>query len=93
MALLGRFAYNLTEQDWLFVLVFVDDLHLAAGGQNRWLAIWKFLVALEMSPFLIRNLEAVFRWIMLVIGWAVLVLSWGFQRRELTYQVCGGPTG
>jgi hypothetical protein len=53
MALLGRFAYNLTEQDWLFVLVFVDDLHLAAGGQNRWLAIWRFLVALEMAgvPF------------------------------------------
>ena len=48
MALLGRFAYNLSEQDWLFVLVFVDDLHLAAGGQNRWLTIWRFLVALEM---------------------------------------------
>ena len=48
MALLGRFAYNLSEQDWLFVLVFVDDLHLAAGGRNRWLAIWRFLVALEM---------------------------------------------
>ena len=53
MALLGRFAYNLTEQDWLFVLVFVDDLHLAASGQSRWLAIWRFLVALEMAgiPF------------------------------------------
>ena len=48
MALLGRFAYNLSEQDWLFVLVFVDDLHLAAGGQDRWLTIWRFLVALEM---------------------------------------------
>ena len=53
MGLLGRFAFNLTEQDWLFVLVFVDDLHLAAGGQNRWLSIWRFIVALELvgMPF------------------------------------------
>lgn len=46
--LLGRFALNLTELDRLFVLVFVDDLHLGSGGQNRWLSIWRFIVALEL---------------------------------------------
>ena len=53
MGLLGRHALNLSRNDWVFVLTFVDDLHIAAGGTNRWLAIWRFIVALELveAPF------------------------------------------
>lgn len=48
MGLIGRFGLNILGNDWVFVLIFVDDLHLAAGGSNRWLSIWTFLVAMEM---------------------------------------------
>ena len=53
MGLLGRHALYLSGKDWLFVLTFVDDLHIAAGGKNRWRTIWRFLVAMEMAgtPF------------------------------------------
>jgi len=53
MGLLGRHALNLSRNDWVFVLTFVDDLHIAAAGTNRWLAIWRFIVALELvgAPF------------------------------------------
>lgn len=38
---------------WVWALVFVDDLQIAAGGSNRWLTIWRFLVYLIMAgvPF------------------------------------------
>ena len=53
MGLLGRHAINLLGGAWFFVLVFVDDLHLASGGTQRWRQIWRFIVALEMvgTPF------------------------------------------
>lgn len=53
MGLLGRHALHLLGNDWIFVLTFVDDLHIAVGGQNRWLTVWRFLVAMEMvgTPF------------------------------------------
>eukprot|EP00435_Cladocopium_sp_Y103_P008746 s1635_g2.t1 len=53
MGLLGRHALNLLSDEWFFVLVFVDDLHLASGGRDRWASIWKFIAALEMigTPF------------------------------------------
>ena len=40
-------------RDWVWALVFVDDLQIAAGGSNRWLTIWRFLVCLIMAgvPF------------------------------------------
>ena len=83
MGLLGRFAFNLTEQDWLFVLVFVDDLHLAAGGQNRWLSIWRFIVALELvgMPFPTRNSGEDSSWIMLAFGWTTAGSSWVCPRK------------
>lgn len=53
MGLLGRHAVNLMGNSWVFVLVFVDDLHFAAGGGDRWCYIWRFITALEMvgTPF------------------------------------------
>ena len=46
--LLGRLVLRVTDRDWLFALLYVDDLHLAAGGANRWLSIWRVLACLEM---------------------------------------------
>ena len=34
--------------DWFFALIFVDDIHMASGGENRWLALWRFIALLEM---------------------------------------------
>ena len=53
MGLVGRHALNLMGNLWFFVLVFVDDLHLASGGPNRWAGIWRYIVALELvgTPF------------------------------------------
>jgi len=53
MGLVGRHAINLMGNGWFFVLIFVDDLHLASGGKNRWAQIWRFIAALEMTgtPF------------------------------------------
>ena len=53
MGLLGRHALNLLGDAWIFVLIFVDDLHLASGGNQRWKQIWRFLAALELvgTPF------------------------------------------
>ena len=53
LALIGRFAFHVMLNDWIFVLAFVDDLHIAAGGRERWRTIWRFIVALEMvgTPF------------------------------------------
>eukprot|EP00435_Cladocopium_sp_Y103_P011931 s1588_g3.t1 len=57
MGLLGRHALNLLSDEWFFVLVFVDDLHLASGGKDRWASIWKFIATLEMcgTPFSYRK--------------------------------------
>ena len=53
MGLVGRHALNLMGTTWFFVLVFVDDLHLASGGPDRWINIWRYIVALELvgTPF------------------------------------------
>ena len=53
MGLVGRHAMNLLGNAWVFVLVFVDDFHIASSGQNRWLNVWRFIVGLEMAgtPF------------------------------------------
>ena len=48
MALIGRLGMRVSVSDWLFVLCFVDDLHLAVGGETRWLTLWRFLVVMEM---------------------------------------------
>ena len=48
MALIGRLGMRISVSDWLFVLCFVDDLHLAVGGETRWLTLWRFLVVMEM---------------------------------------------
>ena len=48
MGLIGRFAISLSLRDWIFVLTFVDDLHITVGGCNRWLTFWRFMVCLEM---------------------------------------------
>lgn len=48
MGLIGRFAFAISLQDWLFILTFVDDLHIAVGGQNRWLTFWRVIACLEM---------------------------------------------
>jgi len=39
MGLIGRFGLNVIQNDWMFVLIFVDDLHIAAGGVHRWRSI------------------------------------------------------
>ena len=39
---------RVAHQDWLFFVLYVDDLHIAAGGKHRWLSIWRCLVCLEM---------------------------------------------
>ena len=53
MGLVGRFALNATLDDWFFALIFVDDIHMASGGVNRWLSLWRFIILLEMAglPF------------------------------------------
>ena len=53
MGLLGRHALNLLGTGWVLILVFVDDLHIASGGGQRWKQIWRFLAAMEMvgTPF------------------------------------------
>ena len=40
-------------QDWLFILIFVDDMLIAAGGSDRWLTIWRIIACFEMcgAPF------------------------------------------
>ena len=48
MGLVGRLGVRISASDWLFVLCFVDDLHLAVGGNTRWLTLWRFLVVMEM---------------------------------------------
>ena len=48
MGLVGRFRLQILANDWLFILCFVDDIHLAVGGNNRWLTLWRFLVIKEM---------------------------------------------
>lgn len=35
MGLIGRFSLALCMKDWIFLLTFVDDLHIAVGGENR----------------------------------------------------------
>ena len=63
MGLVGRHALCISRNDWLFVLTFVDDLHIAAGGQTRWLTIWRFIVCLEMvgTPFSYRKFRGGFQ--------------------------------
>ena len=48
MGLVGRFALNVMLNDWFFALIFVDDIHMAAGGDHRWLSLWRFIALLEM---------------------------------------------
>ena len=53
MGLVGRFALNAMLDDWFFALIFVDDMHMASCGGNRWLSLWRFITVLEMAglPF------------------------------------------
>ena len=53
MGLLGRHAINTLGAAWIFILTFVDDLHIAAGGRDGWAYIWRFIAAMEMAgtPF------------------------------------------
>ena len=46
--LLGRFVWRILERDWVFMLIYVDDLLLTAGGMHRWLSLWRALVCFEM---------------------------------------------
>ena len=48
MGLIGRFGLHVSANDWLFLLCFVDDIHLAVGGDTRWLSLWRFRVIMEM---------------------------------------------
>lgn len=50
---MGRLAFRLSLQDWLFILIFVDDMLVTAGGSNRWLVIWRVIACFEMcgAPF------------------------------------------
>ena len=53
MGLVGRFALSALLDDWFFALIYVDDIHMASGGGNRWLSLWRFITLLEMAglPF------------------------------------------
>ena len=50
---MGRFIFRLMGQSFFFMLIYADDLHLAAGGEKRWLTIWTVLAGLMMlgCPF------------------------------------------
>eukprot|EP00438_Fugacium_kawagutii_P030206 Skav207292 [mRNA] locus=scaffold434:298126:309294:- [translate_table: standard] len=48
MGLIGRLTLGVSLRDWLFILTFVDDLHIAVGGPHRWLTFWRVLACLEM---------------------------------------------
>ena len=48
MGLLGRHAINLLGKSLIFILTFVDNLHIASGGKDRWGQIWRFIAAMEM---------------------------------------------
>ena len=48
MGLFGRLAWGVMLDDWFFALVFVDDIHMAAGGSNRWLTLWRVIAMMEM---------------------------------------------
>ena len=87
MGLVGRHALNVMGNDWIFVLTFVDDLHIAAGGKDRWLSIWHFLVAMELvgTPFSYRNFRGDLLWTMLATGWTIADLKLAFLK--------GGPHG
>ena len=62
MGLLGRHALNLLGTCWIFILVFVDDLHIASGGNQRWKQIWRFIATMEMvgTPFSYRKFRGGF---------------------------------
>ena len=62
MGLLGRHAINLLGSGWIFILTFVDDLHIASGGPHRWKQIWRFIAAMEMvgTPFSYRKFRGGF---------------------------------
>ena len=62
MGLLGRHAINLLGNSWVFILIFVDDLHIASGGRQRWRQIWRFIAAMEMvgTPFSYRKFRGGF---------------------------------
>ena len=62
MGLIGRFALNAMLDDWFLALIFVDDIHMAAGGGNRWLSLWRFVTLLEMTglPFSFHKFRPLF---------------------------------
>ena len=47
-ALIGRLVFRISARDWFFMTLYVDDLQIAAGGEHRWLTIWRILSCLEM---------------------------------------------
>ena len=51
--IIGRLAYKISFRDWLFILIFVDDMLVTAGGKDRWLTIWRVIACFEMcgAPF------------------------------------------
>ena len=72
MGLLGRHAIYLLGTGWIFLLAFVDDLHIASGGGQLWRQIWRFIAAMEMIG---NPSQAYSRRTMLGIGWMMVALK------------------
>ena len=84
MGLIGRFALATCMKDWIFILTFVDDLHMAFGGTNRWLTFWRLMACLEMVgiPFSYKKFVGGFQ-LDYVGFWIIHASNWACQRNEL----------
>ena len=46
IGLVGRLAFGVMMEVFIFLLLYADDLHLVSAGRERWLHIWTMLALL-----------------------------------------------
>ena len=53
IGLVGRLAFRVLLDTFVFLLIYADDVHLLSGGPDRWINIWMMLALLCMqgTPF------------------------------------------
>ncbi|CAE7021596.1 unnamed protein product [Symbiodinium natans] len=53
IGLVGRLAFRVLLDTFIFMLIYADDLHVVSGGRERWINIWMMLALLSMqgTPF------------------------------------------
>ena len=53
IGLVGRLAFRVLLDTFVFMLIYADDVHLLSGGPDRWVNIWMMLALLCMqgTPF------------------------------------------